>query len=72
MLEIIAGFLLLPVFFRSSRPIRVLAGIVYLFSAKWLDWNITPRGNVELVACMIFTVCGIFLIGFAVDKNWRY
>lgn len=62
MWQIILGFIMLPVVFTQIGGIRKIAGLIYLSSGFWLDWHVTPRGNLEIIACVIFSIMGYCLI----------
>lgn len=47
MWQIILGFIMLPGAFMQRGGIRV----IYMHSTSWLDWNVTYRGNLELISC---------------------
>lgn len=62
MWQIILGFIMLPAAFTQRGGIRAIIGLIYMYSTSWLDWNVTYRGNLELISCFIFTLMGFCLV----------
>ncbi len=62
MWQIILGFIMLPAAFTQRGGFRAIIGIIYMHSTCWLNWNVTYRGNLELISCFIFTLMGFCLV----------
>lgn len=62
MWQIILGFIMLPTAFTQRGGFRAIIGIIYMHSTCWLNWNVTYRGNLELISCFIFTLMGFCLV----------
>ena len=62
MWQIILGFIMLPAAFTQRGGFRAIIGIIYMQSTCWLNWNVTYRGNLELISCFIFTLMGFCLV----------
>lgn len=50
MWQIILGFIMLPGAFMQRGGVRAIIGLIYMHSISWLDWNVTYRGNLELIS----------------------
>lgn len=64
MWQIILGFIMLPGAFMQRGGIRV----IYMHSTSWLDWNVTYRGNLELISCFFFSLMGFCLLMSSFSK----
>lgn len=68
MWQIILGFIMLPVAFMQRGGIRAIIGLIYMYNTSWLDWNVTYRGNLELISCFIFGLMGFCLLMSSFSK----
>ena len=68
MWQIILGFIMLPAAFTQRVGFRAIIGIIYMHSTCWLNWNVTYRGNLELISCFIFTLMGFCLVMSALSR----
>lgn len=52
----------------QSLPERYGISLRTMYSTSWLDWNVTYRGNLELISCFIFGLMGFCLLMSSFSK----